>query len=72
MDEALRVIAIFVEVIVITGIVYCSRNAVRLALFDFGIGLKFNKPIVLLLAAAASVFMVFLVNHLTVFYPTEF
>ena len=72
MDQALRVIAILVEVVVITGIVYCALNAVRLALFDFGIELKYNKPIVLLLAAAGSLLLVFFVNHLTVFYPTEF
>ena len=72
MDQALRVIAIFVEVVVITGIVYCALNAVRLALFDFGIELKYNKPIVLLLAAAGSLLIVFFVNHLAVFYPTEF
>jgi len=72
MDQALRVMAIFLEVIVITGIVYCALNAVRLILFDFGIELKYNKPIVLLLTAAGILLVVFFVNHLTVFYPTEF
>lgn len=72
MDQALRVIAVFLEVAVITGIIYCALNAVRLALFDFGIEVKFNKPIVMLLAAAGVLLVVFFVNHLTVFYPTEF
>lgn len=72
MDQALRVIAIFVEVMVIIGIIYCALNAVRLALFDFGIVLKYGKPIVMLLAAAGILLFAFFVDHLTVFYPTEF
>jgi hypothetical protein len=72
MDQALRVIAVFLEVMVITGLVYCALSAVRLALFDFGINIKFNKPVAMLLAAAGILLVVFFVNHLTVFYPTEF
>jgi len=72
MDQALRVIAIFLEVMVISGIIYCALNAVRLALFDFGISVKFNRPVIMLLTAAGILLVVFFVNHLTVFYPTEF
>jgi len=72
MDQALRVIAIFLEVVVISGIVYCALNAVRLVLYDFGISIKFNRSIVILLAAVGILLVVFFVNHLTVFYPTEF
>ena len=70
MDQALRAIAIFLEVVVLTGIIYCILNGVRLALFDFGIGSKYTKVIVMAVVAAGSLLVVFFIVHLSIFYPT--
>jgi len=70
MDQALRAILVFFEVVVLTGIIYCILSGVRLAAHDFGIGLKYSKPIVLFLAAAGSILVVFFAAHLSVFYPS--
>ncbi len=70
MDQFLRVVAIFLEVVVLSAILYCILNGVRLALIDFGIGPKYSKAIVMTLAAAGSLLVVFFVAHLSIFYPT--
>lgn len=70
MDAALRAIMVSFEVVVLTGILYCILSGVRLAAFDFGVAPKYSKPIVLFLAAAASILVVFFVTHLSVFYPS--
>lgn len=70
MDQFLRVVAIFLEVAVLSAIIYCILNGVRLALLDFGVGPKYNKAIVMALAAAGSLLVVFFIAHLTTFYPT--
>ena len=70
MDAALRAIMVFFEVVVLTGILYCILSGVRLAAFDFGVAAKYSKPIVLFLAAASSILVVFFVTHLSVSYPS--
>ncbi|MBM4462822.1 MAG: hypothetical protein FJ012_05730 [Chloroflexi bacterium] len=71
MDGALRGIAIFLEVLVLTAILYCILNAVRLAAFDFGIAQKkYNRPIVLILVAAGIILVIFFATHLSLFYPS--
>lgn len=71
MDSALRGIAVFLEVLVLTAILYCILNAVRLAAFDFGIAQKkYNRPIVLILTAAGTILVVFFATHLSIFYPS--
>jgi succinate dehydrogenase/fumarate reductase cytochrome b subunit len=70
-DGALRGIAIFLEVLVLTAILYCILNAVRLAAFDFGIAQKkYNRPIVLILTAAGIILVIFFTTHLSLFYPS--
>jgi succinate dehydrogenase/fumarate reductase cytochrome b subunit len=70
MDQFLRVIAILLEVLVLSAILYCLLNGVRLALLDFGVGPKYSKAIVMTLAAAGSLLVVFFIAHLSTFYPT--
>jgi len=70
MEQFLRVVAVFLEVAVLSAILYCMLNGVRLALLDFGIGPKYSRVIVMALAAAGSLLVVFFVAHLSTFYPT--
>jgi succinate dehydrogenase/fumarate reductase cytochrome b subunit len=69
-DQALRALAIFLEVVVLTGIIYCILNGARLILADFGIGPKYNKAIVMALVAVGGLLVVFFSTHLSTFYPT--
>ena len=68
-DQALRALAVFLEVLVLTGVLYCVLNGARLILADFGIGPKYTKAIVTLLAAAGCILVVFFATHLSTFYP---
>ena len=65
----MRAIGIILEVLVLTGMIYCILNGVRLILADFGIGPKYDKPIIMFLAAAGSLLVIFFIAHLTTFYP---
>lgn len=68
-DQALRALAVFLEVVVLTGVLYCVLNGARLILADFGIGPKYNKALVMVLAAVGCILVVFFATHLSTFYP---
>jgi succinate dehydrogenase/fumarate reductase cytochrome b subunit len=70
MEVFLRVIAIILEIVVLSAIVYAILSGVRLGLNDFGAGPKYTKAIVMALAAVGFILLIFFVAHLTVFYPT--
>lgn len=69
-EQALRAFAIFLEVLVLTGVIFCIFNGVRLILADFGIGPKYNKAIIMTLTAVGCLLVVFFATHLSTFYPT--
>jgi succinate dehydrogenase/fumarate reductase cytochrome b subunit len=69
MDVFLRVIAIIVEVVILAGIAYAVLNGVRLTIFDLGVGPKYGKAIAMVLFAVGLILVVFLIAHLTTFYP---
>jgi len=69
MDTFLRVIAVLIEVAILGVVFYSIIAGVRLMLFDLGIQQQYNKIVTLFLAAAGSLFLVFLFSHLFTFYP---
>jgi hypothetical protein len=69
MDIFLRVIAVLIEVALLGVVFYSIIAGVRLILFDLGIKQQHNKIVTLFLAAAGSLFLVFLFSHLFTFYP---
>ncbi len=69
MDVLLRTVAIFIEVILLAVIFYAMLNGVRLAVFDLGVGPKYNKAVTMALAAAGIIVVVFFIAHLAAFYP---
>ena len=69
MDTFLIIIAIFIEVVLLTVIIYCLLNGVRLTAFDLGIGPKYNKAVTMALVAAGVIVVVFFIAHLIAFYP---
>ena len=69
MDILLRVIAIFIEVLILAAITYALLNGVRLILFDLGLGLKYGKAVAMMLVTVGCILVVFFIAHLTAFYP---
>ena len=69
MDTFLRVIAVLIEVAILGVVFYSIIAGVRLMLFDLGIQQQYHKIVTLFLAAAGSLFLVFLFSHLFTFYP---
>ncbi len=70
MDIVFRAIAIFIEVVILTAIIYSMLNGARLTAFDLGVGPKYSKAITMVLLAVGFVIMIFFIAHLTAFYPT--
>ena len=69
MDTFLRVIAVLIEVAILGIVFYSIFAGIRLILFDLGIKQQHNKIVTFFLAAAGSLFLVFLFSHLFTFYP---
>ena len=69
MDILFRSIAVLIEVIILMAIFYFILSGVRLILFDLGITQKYSRIISVLLIAVGCVIAVFLISHLTTFYP---
>ena len=69
MDVFLRAIAIFIEEILLAGLLACVLVGVWLTLFDLGIKPKYKKAIAMALVAIGGIVMVFFITHLTTFYP---
>ncbi len=65
----LRAIAIFVEVLILAGIMYALLSGAWLTLFDLGLGVKYKKFLTVALTLAGLMAVVFFVAHLTSFYP---
>lgn len=70
MDSVLRGVAVVLEVLVLTGIIYCILAAVKLAAHDFGVAPKYGRPIVLFMVAAGIILVAFFATHLSLFYPS--
>lgn len=69
MDILPRAIAVFIEVVILMAIFYFIINGVRLLLFDLGITHKYSRVISMVFIVVGCVIAVFLISHLTAFYP---
>ncbi len=69
MDVLLRVMAIFIEVLILALVTYALLNGVRLILFDLGLGVKYGKAVAMMLVTVGGIVVVFFIAHLTAFYP---
>jgi Na+/H+ antiporter NhaA len=70
MDIFLRTVAIFIEVLLLAGIMFSMLLGVKLILVDLGLGPKYKKMITIALLAGGVISLVFFISHLTTFYPT--
>jgi succinate dehydrogenase/fumarate reductase cytochrome b subunit len=69
MDMMLRIIAIVIEVVILTAIAYTLLNGVRLAALDLGIKAKFNKAMIVVFCTVGAIAVIFFIAHLITFYP---
>lgn len=69
-DQWLRVLAVFLEVLVLSGIVFSLLLGARLIMADFGIGPKYNKILAMALIASGSILVIFFTTHLSALYPS--
>jgi len=69
MDVLVRVIAIVIEVVILTAIIYSLLAGVWLAIFDLGIGVKYKKVITMTVVVVGCILVIFFIAHLTSFYP---
>jgi len=65
----LRAIAIVVEVLILTGVIYCLFLAARLTILDVGFDSKYDRFVRWALGIVGAVVSAFFVAHLTLFYP---
>lgn len=70
MDILIRVIAIIIELLILMVLFYCILNGVRLIVFDFGLRQKYARIVTVLFLAVGCILAVFLISHLTAFYPS--
>ncbi len=70
MDILLRSIAVLIEILILMAMFYFILSGVRLVLFDFGITQKYSRVITMVFIAVGCVITVFLISHLTTFYPS--
>ncbi len=64
-----RVIGIFVEVLVLIGVIYSLLFGVRMVIFDIGLEPKYDRFVKWVLILVGSLISVFFIAHLTLFYP---
>ena len=69
MDMWPRIIAIVVEVLLLTALTYAVLKGVRLAASELGIGPKYGRAVVLALLAVGFIVVIFFIAHLITFYP---
>ncbi|MFC1873873.1 hypothetical protein ACFLYX_01065 [Chloroflexota bacterium] len=69
MDIFLRVVAIFVEVVILAGVMYALLTGVKLTALDLGVGERYKRMMTLLLGVVGLIVIVFFIVHLTAFYP---
>jgi len=69
MDIFLRVVAIFIEVVILAAIMYVLLTGARLTIFDLGLGVKYKKAVAMVLILAGGLTVIFFIAHLTSFYP---
>ena len=70
MDVLLRILAILIEEIILSALIFSLLWAVRLTIFDLGLRPKYKNMVTVALVAVGAVCLVFFIVHLTTFYPT--
>jgi len=70
MDIFYRAIAIFIEVIILTAVIYSLLKGVELSIFDMGIKAGYRKIVGMALIVLGLATVLFFIAHLTSFYPT--
>ena len=71
MDAFLRGLAIFLEVVFLSAVIYYIIGGLRLILADFGIDAKYSRAIAMVSILAGGLLVIFFIAHLVTFYPVK-
>ena len=69
METSLRPFAIFLELILLVGVIYSLFTGMNLALSDLGLDRKYSKFLKTAVILLTFLILFFLVSHLITFYP---
>jgi succinate dehydrogenase/fumarate reductase cytochrome b subunit len=69
MGSSLRPILIFLELIILTAILYSLLGGIKFTLFDFGMDQKYHRMIKVTFIILGCLVFSFLIAHLFTFYP---
>lgn len=69
MDQFLRVAAVLLEVLVLSGMMFCLVWGLKLLLADLGISSKYDKAITMAMTVIWAILTFFFIMHLSAFYP---
>jgi len=69
METSLRPFAIFLELILLVGVIYSLFMGMNLALSDLGLDRKYSKFLKIAVVLLSCLILFFLVSHLIAFYP---
>lgn len=69
MGNSLRPIAIFLELTILTALLYSLLAGIKFTLFDFGMDQKYHRFIKVTLIILGCLVFSFLIAHLFTFYP---
>ena len=67
--QFLRVVAVLLELCILSIMMFCILWGLKLLLADLGINKKYDKAIIMALGVVLFVCVVFFTMHLSAFYP---
>jgi len=69
MDQFLRVVAVLLEVSILSIMILCLLWGLKLLLVELGINKKYERAIVMALVVVFFMLVIFFTVHLSAFYP---
>jgi len=69
MDQFLRVVAVLLEVSVLSIMILCMLWGLKLLLVELGVDKKYDRAIFMALATLLGIATLFFIMHLSAFYP---
>ena len=70
MEIMTRALAVLVEVVILSAIIFSLLWAVRLTIFDLGLRPRYKRMVTSALVTVGVICLVFFIVHLTAFYPS--
>jgi len=69
MDTFIRIIAIFIEVVILAAVIYSLLTGVWFIIFNLGIAARYKKVVTMMMVMVGVISVIFFIAHLSSFYP---